>query len=151
VQRFVAACCLALALAACSHADHPLKPPARIEGFCGAKQVRVTALQSIMTSTGDRVVADRHPTAAEVRGLLQRSGGAIGWWDDEMLRLPRTAQSLGEKDGFVRVRAAAAVTGPEDATTRPLYLLVRERSAYRWIELTAYDVQSVCVEGRRSA
>jgi hypothetical protein len=67
------------------------------------------------------------------------------------LRIPQTARLLGEADGFVRVRAAVAVDAPEGATTRPLYLLVRVRGGYRWIELTAFDVQSVCIEGRRSA
>jgi hypothetical protein len=146
------ACACALALAAgCGHADHPLSPPASVEGFCGPKQVRETALLSILTSTNDRIVPNARPNEADLRARLLRSGGALGRWDDELLRVPQTARLLGEADGFVRVRAAVAVDPPEGATTRPLYLLVRERGVYRWIELTAFDVQSVCVEGRRSA
>jgi hypothetical protein len=142
---------LALAAAAgCAHADHPLSLPKSVEGFCGAKQVRLTALLSIMTSTGDRIVPSARLDEAHVRALLLRSGGALGRFQDELLRVPHTAQALGERDGLARVRAAVAVDAPEGATTRPLYLLVRDRGGYRWIELSAFDVQSVCVEGRRS-
>jgi hypothetical protein len=150
---FAFACALALAaVAACTHADHPLSPPASVEGFCGPKQVRETALLSIMTSTSDKAVTGARPPAeAELRARLLRTGGALGRWDDEMLRLPQTARALGEADAFARVRAAVAVDAPEGATTRPLYLFVRDHGSYRWIELTAFDVQSVCVEGRRSA
>jgi hypothetical protein len=149
-RAFACACALALA-AGCGHADHPLSPPASVEGFCGPKQVRETALLSILTSTNDRIVPNSHPNEADLRARLLRSGGALGRWDDELLRIPQTARLLGEADGFVRVRAAVAVDAPEGATTRPLYLLVRARGGYRWIELTAFDVQSVCIEGRRSA
>lgn len=147
-----AGCALALAVAAgCAHADHPLSPPKSVESFCGAKQVRLTALLSIMTSTSDRIVPNARLDEAYVRALLVRSGGAFGRFEDELLRVPQTAQALGERDGLARVRAAVAVDAPEDATARPLYLLVRDRGSYRWIEMSAFDVQSVCVEGRRSA
>ncbi len=144
---------LALLLAAggCAQAQHPLSAPASVEAFCGQKQVRVTALLSIMTSTSDRIVAAAHPSEAALRAALMRSGGALARWNDELLLVPQTALALGETDGYARVRAAVAVDAPEGATTRPLDLLVRDRGLYRWIELTAYDVQSVCVEGRRSA
>jgi hypothetical protein len=145
-------CALALAVAAgCSHADHPLSLPKSVESFCGAKQVRLTALLSIMTSTSDRIVPSPRLDEAHVRALLLRSGGALGRFEDELLRVPQTAQVLGERDELARVRAAVAVDAPEGATTRPLYLLVRDRRGYRWIEMSAFDVQSVCVEGRRSA
>jgi hypothetical protein len=143
---------LALAVAAgCARPDHPLSPPKSVESFCGAKQVRLTALLSVMTSTSDRIVPSARLDDAQLRALLVRSGGALGRFEDELLRVPQTAQALGERDGLARVRAAVAVDAPEGATTRPLYLLVRDRGGYRWIELSAFDVQSVCVEGRRSA
>ncbi len=146
----VVAAAAALALAACARAEHPLAPPSGIESFCGQKQVRITALQSIMTSTNDKLAVTPPPKGAALRLRLAREGGAIGAWDDERLRLPKTARELGEADDYVRVRKVVAIDAPEGAATRPLYLLVRERGGERWIELTAFDVQSVCVEGRRS-
>ena len=116
-RAFACACALALA-AGCGHADHPLSPPASVEGFCGPKQVRETALLSILTSTNDRIVPNSHPNEADLRARLLRSGGALGRWDDELLRIPQTARLLGEADGFVRVRAAVAVDAPEGATSQ---------------------------------
>lgn len=146
----VAAAAAALALAGCAQTEPPLAPPVRVESFCGQKQVRITALQSIMTSTNDKLAGTAPPRGAALRVRLAREGGAIGTWDDERLRLPQTARALGEVDDYVRVRKVVAIDAPEGATTRSLYLLVRERGGERWIELTAFDVQSVCVEGRRS-
>ena len=59
------------------------------------------------------------------------------------------ARALGETDGYARVDAAAIPPAADGAATRRIYLLVRDRGGKRWIALTAYDTQSVCVEGRR--
>jgi hypothetical protein len=37
------------------------------------------------------------------------------------------------------------------ATTRHIYLLVRDRGGERWITMQAFDVQNVCVEGKRES
>jgi hypothetical protein len=73
----------------------------------------------------------------------------IAYWDAQPLALPRVSGALGETDGYARLYAAAIPAAADGATSRRIYLLVRDRGARRWIALTAYDTQSVCVEGRR--
>jgi len=72
------------------------------------------------------------------------------YWNEQLLRVPNTAKALGETDPYVRMRAAAIVGAREFVGSRPLELFVRDHGRYRWIEMTAFDVQNVCIEGRRS-
>jgi hypothetical protein len=130
--------------------------PTHVQAFCGRKEPRLTALLSVMTSTNDTLVAGDQKTDAELRTLLRRQGGVLGYWQDQPLLLPKTAHALGEVDAYARVRAAAVITAPEGATVRRLYLKVRDRdadtphNAVRWIALDAFDVQNPCVEGHRA-
>ncbi len=77
--------------------------------------------------------------------------GVIVRWDDQLLALPRVSRELGESDGYARVRAAAIPPADPAATSRRLYLLVRDHARERWIALEAFDVQNVCVEGKRES
>lgn len=134
----------------------PLVAPERVDAFCARKEPRLTALLSIMSTTSDSIVSDDRPTQASVHALVQRAGGVIGYWNDQLLFLPKTARALGEADDYARVRVAAVAVPPEGATTRRLYLKVRARGAdgsqgsTRWIALDAFDVQNPCVEGHRA-
>jgi hypothetical protein len=134
----------------------PLVTPMRVDAFCGRKEPRLTALLSIMSTTNDTIVNGDRPTEASVRALVRHSGGVIGYWNDQLLLLPKTARALGESDDYVRVRVAAVAVPREGVTTRRLYLKVRVRGAdgtqgsMRWIGLDAFDVQNPCVEGHRA-
>jgi hypothetical protein len=139
-----------------SHTVARLVFPAHVEAFCGKKEPRLTALLSVMTSTNDALIASDRQTDVGVRALARREGGVIGYWNDQLLLLPKTARALGESDEYVRVKVAAVVAPREGAVTRRLYLKVRDkhadipRNAARWIALDAYDVQNPCVEGHRA-
>lgn len=141
----------ALMLAACSSSPHApvLRTPTRFDSACGSRQVRYTGLMSVITSTDDSVLPGANPSDASVQAEVHAAGGAIAYWDDQRLFLPRVAAELGESDGYVRVRAAAVPTAAAEAQTRRIELLLRDRGGYRWVALRAYDVQDVCVEGRR--
>ncbi len=109
----------------------------------------MTGVDSVMTSTNDQLL-DEVPTDLEVRRAVEAGGdGLIAYWNEQPLLLPRVAKEVGETDDYVRVDAAAVPPTVEQATTRRLYLLVRSGARKRWIALTAYDTQDVCVEGHR--
>lgn len=145
-----AAFALALACAASGCAPHAVRfaNATRVEAFCGSKQARATGIASVLTSTDDRLLDDR-PTEADARRAVAAGDGVLIYWHDQPLAMPNVARELGETDGYVRVREAAIPPAPEGATTRHLYLLLRDRGGQRWVTVRAYDVQNVCVEGKR--
>jgi hypothetical protein len=124
-----------------------LVTPAHIYAVCGTKQARVTAIMSVITSTDDLVHPDDRQTDASVHRLIKQTGGVIGYWNDQLLLLPRTAQVLGESDQYVPVEAAAVTAVPDGLSKHRIYLKVRTAGTSRWIALDAYDVQNPCVEG----
>jgi hypothetical protein len=142
---------LALALHACAPHAPRIRLPDKIEPFCGSKQARTTSVASAMTSTNDRMATSR-PNEMAIRRELAAAGGVIEHWDaGQLLKLPNTSQRLGETDGYARVSSVAVPIAAEGAQTRPIYLLVQDHGFPRWIEMQAYDVQNVCVEGRRES
>jgi len=110
----------------------------------------MTGIASVLSSTDDKLLDDR-PAETEVRNAVSAGDGVIVAWNDQPLAIPNVAKALGESDGYARVRMAAVPQAAEGATTRHIYLLVRDRGGQRWITLQAYDVQNVCVEGKRES
>lgn len=137
-----------LVTAGCTETAPRILSPLRIDDFCGSKQARPTGIASVMTSTSDQPLDDA-PTAADVRKAVRAGDGTIAYWNDQLLSLPQTAKQVGETDGYVRVRAVGIPPVSPNATSRHIYLEVRDGRAYRWFTLQAYDVQNVCVEGKR--
>jgi len=137
-------------IVACASQTPRLARPTRIETFCGSKQARMTSVDSVMTSTNDVILDDR-PTEREVRQAVMSGDGTIVHFADLRLAIPKSAATLGESDGYARVRAVAVPPAPEGALSRHLYLLVRERAGARWITMQAFDVQNICVEGKRQS
>ena len=132
----------------CAQKNVPqLVNPAHVVAACGTKQPRLTAILSVITSTDDIVHPDDAQTDRSVRTLISKTGGVIGYWNDQMLLLPKTASALGESDKYVRVRAAAVTAVPDGLTKHRIYLKVLDHGTPRWIALDAYDVQNPCVEG----
>lgn len=123
--------------------------PYHIDPFCTnqAKRARPTAIANSMTSTSDRVLAER-PTFAEVRRSTMAGDGAIAYWKEQLLAMPRVSVVLGEKDGYSRVRATAIAPHADGAENRRIFMLMRDHGTYRWFALDAYDLEDVCVEGK---
>jgi hypothetical protein len=136
--------------AACAPAVPPLRSPVHVDAFCGSKEARNTGIASVLTSTDDDVLGER-PSDEEIRRAVHSGDGVIAHWNDQPLALPRVSAALGETDGYARVRAAAIPPGPDGAQVRHIYLLVRDHGAERWITMNAYDMQNVCVEGKRES
>jgi hypothetical protein len=141
---------LALFPAGCSGAGPPIGHPIKVEAYCAAAQARPTGVASVMTSTDDKLVADR-PTLEGIRREVKAGSGVIEYWTAQPLALPNVSKELGETDGYARVLAVAVPIAPATATKRHIYLDVRDHGYPRWITMDAFDVQNVCVEGRREA
>jgi hypothetical protein len=152
--RSSAALAVAISLVtACSGAKTPIIVlPAKIDSFCTGTNTapRATGLAAVMTSTDDKLLP-LHRDAGAIEREVRSATGAIGHWNDQLLALPVTAKALGESDGYVRVDALAVPEAKPGADNRIVYFQVRDHGAPRWIALTAYDVQNVCIAGRPQA
>jgi hypothetical protein len=138
------------ALVACATKGPLLTYPVRIDSNCGQRNAQASSIESVMTSTDD-TIGPPHPNAEGVRREVNAAGGAIAYWHDQLLVLPKSSRVLGETDGSARIRAVAITDVPDGASKRTIYLDVRDHGAYRWIAMTAYDTQSVCIVGRPQA
>ncbi len=134
----------------CAPSVPRLGSPARVQAYCGSKQARNTGIASVLSSTDDVLLDDR-PTPTDVDRAVRSGDGVIAYYDGQLLSIPRVAAQLGETDGYARVDEAAIPPAPDGASVRHIYLDVRDRGRTRWIMLAAYDVQNVCVEGKRDA
>jgi hypothetical protein len=148
--RAALAASLVAACAACAPKAPPLRSPVSVDAFCGSKQARNTGIASVLTSTDDKLL-DERPTDVDIREAVRSGDGVVAHWNDQLLALPRVAAALGETDGYARVSAAAIPPAPEGADVRHIYLRVRDRGRERWITMDAYDLQNVCVEGKRES
>ena len=143
----------ALLFSACAGAKAPpiIVPPAVIDSFChDSTAPRATALAAIMTSTDDKLLASNPNASGIVREMRAQTGG-IGHWNGQLVALPNVSKALGESDGYARVDAVAVPQAQPGADNRVVYFEVRDHGVTRWIALTAYDVQNVCIAGRPQA
>jgi hypothetical protein len=147
ICRAALALSLTAAAGCVSHAP-PIVDAVRIRAFCGSMQARQTGIDSVISSTDDQLL-DERPTDAEVMRAVGTADGVVAYWNAQPLALPRVSQALGETDGYARIDAAAIPPAPDATVSRRIYLLVRDHGAKRWIAMNAFDVQSVCVEGRK--
>ncbi len=147
--RLVLAGACALSLSACVNSHVPyIKQPIKIVAFCqNLKLARPTAIASNMTSTDDTILRDR-PTFADVRRAVSSGDGAIAYWHDQLLALPRVSVLMGETDGYARVEAVAVAPYVPEKIDRPIFMLLRDHGMPRWFAMNAYDLEDVCVEGK---
>ena len=153
MRRLVALGAGALAISACAPKNVPLiHQPVRMEAYCAniSKKARPTAVASSMTSTDDALLPIR-PTEPDVKRATSAGDGAIAYWNEQPLALPRVSKILGETDGYARVRAAAVAPHVEGAENRRIFMLMRDHGTYRWFAMNAYDLEDVCVEGKPQA
>jgi hypothetical protein len=92
-----------------------------------------------------------HPTEADVKRQTSSGDGAIAYWKEQPLALPRVSKILGETDGYVRVKAAAVAPYVDGSENRRIFMLMRDHGTYEWFAMNAYDLEDVCVEGKPQA
>lgn len=133
----------ALLIAACSAAPVRIADPVAFETFCGSQTIQPQVLKSLLAAADDRLLPER-PNEIAVRAALRNHGGVIAYWNDQQLALPQTAASLGEKDGYARLRALAVTVVPASDTPRRIYMLVRDHGLGRWIVERSAGSGDVC-------
>ncbi len=110
--------------AGCSAAPpaQQIADPAALDTFCGTQTIEPDAIKSVLSSTTDTPLGEP-PNETAVQTQLRHDGGVIAYWNDQLLALP---------------------LGPAGATTRVVYLLVRDHGVARWIATHSTDAASVC-------
>jgi hypothetical protein len=145
---------LLLVLSACGSSAPRLQLPYRTEANCESRSVKQTAIESIVASTDDTVREGRYPGDAALRKTIKQDGGVFAYWRDQPLRAPDTAKALGVSGDPMLTRAV--ITNQTfsdekhpDEHYRRVWLTFATPSGGKTVLERAYDVQNVCIEGRR--
>ena len=146
---------LLLAATACTSSSAPrLHIPIRTEANCESKSVKQTAIDSIVASIDDTVRPGTYPGDAALRKRIKNGGGVFAYWKDQPFRAADTAKALGVSGDPELKRAV--ITNDVDRTDpdkpyRPVWLTFATPKGDATVLERAYDVQNVCIEGRRQA
>jgi len=128
--------------------------PNRVDAFCGSGEhyARSTAIESIITSTDDRIEAVSVPASREIERIVRSQGGVIAHWDSQMLAVPDVARQLGYPGPYAEIGDAAISNRLVDPQSRRIYLtFVLPGGVRKTYALRAFDMQNVCSEARLSA
>ena len=142
------------ALAACAAPAPRLHLPSLTEANCESKSVKQTAIDSIVASVDDTVRDGRYPGDAALRKQIKSGGGVFAYWKDQPFRAPDTAKSLGVQGELELKRAVITneVQGSDKDRVghyRPVWLTFATPKGDATVLERAYDIQNVCIEGRR--
>jgi hypothetical protein len=145
---------LLLVLTACGSSAPRLQLPYRTDANCESRSVKQTAIESIVASTDDTVREGRYPGDAVLEKVIKRDGGVFAYWHDQPLRAPDTAKALGVSGDPALTRAVITnQTFADDARPkehyRRVWLTFATPNGEKTVLERAYDVQNVCIEGRR--
>jgi hypothetical protein len=145
-----------LAVSACAPSVPRLHLPIRTEANCESKSVKQTAIDSIVASTDDTVREGRYPGDAALRTAIKNGGGVIAYWESQPLRAPDTAKALGLSGDLDLRRAVITnqIQGSEQDRVgqyRLVWLTFGTPQGDATVLERAYDIQNVCIEGRRQA
>jgi hypothetical protein len=157
IRPLLGAAVLLCAVSACAQQAPRLQLPLRTEANCESRSVKQTAINAIVASTDDTVRDGRYPGDAALRAAIKRTGGVFAYWKDQPLRAPDTAKALGiagEQLPLERAVITNEVQGSDADRVgryRPVWLTFATPRGERTVLERAYDVQNVCIEGRRQA
>jgi hypothetical protein len=141
-----------LVLAACTRAPAPrLQLPIRTEANCESRAVKQTAIDSIVASIDDTVRPGTYPGDAALRKAIKSGGGVFAYWRDQQFPAPDTAKALGVSGNLTLKRAVITnqVQPSPKAPYRQVWLTFATPNGDAVVLERAYDVQNVCIEGRR--
>jgi hypothetical protein len=140
-----------VAATSCSPPAPRLQIPSRTEANCESKSVKQTAIDSIVASTDDTVRSGTYPGDALLRKKIKGGGGVFAYWNGQPLRVPDTAKALGVSGDPVLKRAVIMNDINAAEHWRPVWLTFETPHGEVTVLERAYDLQNVCVEGRRQA
>ena len=151
--RLSLASLMLMVLVACASGSPRIQLPIRTEANCESRSVKQTAINSIVASTDDTIRAGAYPGDVAMRKIVRTRGGVFAYWRDQPFRAPDTAKALGVSGDLLLKRAV--LTNDIDTSTpehwRLVWLTFATPSGDRTVLERAYDVQNVCIEGRREA
>lgn len=142
---------VSLVITACSSTVPRLHQPDRVDAFCGDRAAIATAIESIVSSSGDVADQSAVPSNAQIHKIIASSGGIIAHWDDQPLYQPSLAKALGVSGNFVTLGDAAISNAPAVNGSRPMYLTLKTAAGPKTFALRAFDVQDVCNQGKLSS
>ena len=145
-----------LAAAACASSAPRLHLPLRTEANCESKSVKQTAINSIVASVDDTVREGSYPGDAALRKGIKNGGGVFAYWKDQPFRAPDTAKALGVTGDLELKRAVITneLAGSDKdrlGRYRLVWFTFATPHGDTHVLERAYDVQNVCIEGRRQA
>ena len=140
-----------LVLAACTSSAPRLQLPYRTDANCQSRSVKQTAIDSIVASTDDTIRPGRYPGDAVLRTAIKSGGGVFAYWRDQQFPAPDTAKALGVVGNLTLKRAVItnSVQPSPKAPYRQVWLTFATPNGDAVVLERAYDVQNVCIEGRR--
>ena len=142
-----------LVLAACKPSSAPrLQLPFRTEANCESRSVKQTAIDSIVASIDDTIRPGQYPGDAAMRKAVKTGGGGVfAYWRAQPFPAPDTAKELGITGDLILKRAVITnqVQPSDKAPYRAVWLTFATPRGDAVVLERAYDVQNVCIEGRR--
>ena len=141
-----------LVLAACtSSSAPPLQLPYLTVANCESRSVKQTAIDSVVASIDDTIRPGRYPGDAAMRKAVKAGGGVFAYWRAQPFRAPDTAKALGVTGTLILKRAVITnqVQPSDKAPYRSVWLTFATPGGDAVVLERAYDVQNVCIEGRR--
>jgi hypothetical protein len=142
-----------LALTACTPSSVPrLQLPYRTEANCESRSVKQTAIDSIVASVDDTPRPGTYPGDAALRKAVKSGGGGVfAYWRAQPFPAPDTAKALGVSGDLILKRAVITnqVQPSPKAPYRAVWLTFATPKGDVVVLERAYDVQNVCIEGRR--
>ncbi|HEY0382999.1 MAG TPA: hypothetical protein VGC72_12455 [Candidatus Elarobacter sp.] len=138
-------------LTACTSSAPRLQLPYRTEANCQSRAVKQTAIDSIVASIDDTIRPGTYPGDAKLRTIVRQGGGVFAYWRDQPFPAPDTAKALGVEGNLTLKRAVItnSVQPSEKAPYRAVWLTFATPRGDVVVLERAYDVQNVCIEGRR--
>ena len=138
-----------LGLTACVSTAPRIEYPTKVEANCENRAVKQTAIDAIVASTDDRIVAAAYPGDKVLRKVVQSVGGAFAYWPHQPLHLPDTAKALGVSGDYVDLKRAVITNEIDKAAhSRPIWFTLASPKGDVTVLERAYDIQNVCIEGQ---
>lgn len=140
-----------LGLHACTASAPRLQLPFHTDANCESRSVKQTAIDSIVASIDDTIRPGRYPGDALMHATVKRGGGVFAYWRDQPFPAADTARALGVSGELFLKRAVITnhVQPSAKAPYREVWLTFATPNGDAIVLERAYDVQNVCIEGRR--